>query len=270
MLLLSALASGLPGRASGASFPLPDLTQTAYPGELPRGKILCGPVAASNSLMWLAANGYPALAELELGREKAQLRMIRELASDGGMRTWKVGYTSAFRFLRGVDRYLVSRGVRRKRLKAQGWKFFQREFSTGVDRPEPDWIRRGVREGSTAWLLIVWYRRGKEPDLFESFAGHYVTVAGYGVDRQGRPAPDTLIIHDPSDRAGTAASKQFVKLRRLKKGRLRDWKRPVDAEGYYSVEGEMKIKEGAELGVIQAAFVLELEPAGRMDGPTGR
>ena len=48
------------------------------------GVMYCGPVAASNALIWLALNGYPRLAPSESdptqSQRKQQIKVIRELA----------------------------------------------------------------------------------------------------------------------------------------------------------------------------------------------
>src|SRR5262249_51732734 len=94
--------------------------------------------------------------------------------------------------------------------------------------------------------------------------GHYVTVVGYGVDRAGNTDPGILIVHDPSSRAGNEPSNQYVKLRELHSGQLikkPTWKRegyPRPAAGLFSVEGEMKIKNIADVGIIEGAYRLKM------------
>ena len=89
-------------------------------------------------------------------------------------------------------------------------------------------------------------------------------MVGYGRDRLGNADPQILIIHDSSDRSGTTFSNQYVRLEKLESGRLIKMPEtdiqgyPRNAKGLYKLVGEMKIKQGADVGIMQGAIVLDL------------
>ena len=65
-----------------------DLTQTDPNGGLPNGgKSHCGPVAVSNSLLWLADNGFGNLGPTLADRRRAQFEIARVLGSKDYMNT---------------------------------------------------------------------------------------------------------------------------------------------------------------------------------------
>ena len=65
-----------------------DMTQTDPAARLPNGgRAHCGPVSVSNSLMWLAENGFDKLVTSLPDRRKAQFELARTLGSKKYMNT---------------------------------------------------------------------------------------------------------------------------------------------------------------------------------------
>jgi len=61
---------------------IPDMTQTDPAAKLPNGgRSHCGPVAVSNSLMWLAGNGFENLSPNLQDRRKAHFEIARSLST---------------------------------------------------------------------------------------------------------------------------------------------------------------------------------------------
>jgi hypothetical protein len=121
------------------------------------------------------------------------------------------------------------------------------------------WIRNGLSGSAAVWLKIGWYRQ--VAGEWRKFAGHWVTLVGYGVDERGRPAPDVFIVHDPAPRSGERLSNDHVKLLPLESGTLRSLsgRRTISSTGFFRLGGGLKIKDGADLGVLDAAVVLQMK-----------
>lgn len=236
----------------------PDLMQSTPAAALPEGGLsYCGPVAVSNSFVWLAHNGYPKLGLLggadSVPRQGRLARKLGEYMSSGNG-------TSPSAFLVGLSRFVLDRGYSIESLKYEGWEDHPNEFSKGVLKPNLNWIKTGLDRNAAVWLMIGWYNYSKKQDEYTPCAQHWVTVVGFGQDKQGKKDPNILIVHDPAPRSGPIKSHDYVKMELIKHGTFTDGcgRKELSAVGWYKMSGDLKIKKGAEYGVLDGAVVLRL------------
>jgi len=239
---------------------VPDLTQTDPELELPGGgNSYCGPVAVSNSLMWLAHAGCGRLLPPGDDPKAQQLELVRRLSSRRFMSTSPIGGTGAPGILKGLARYLAHAGCQYRSLKYQGWRGHPKRFSTGVRTPQLEWIRAGIQGGGAAWINAGWYRRTRYHDAYRRRGGHWLTVVGVGTNEQGQDDPAVLIVHDPAPYAGTGFANEFIRIKLIESGWLLDGKLSLPAGGYYQLTGGMHVKREGELAIMDAAVVLRVE-----------
>jgi len=241
---------------------VPDLTQTDPNGKLPGGGIFyCAPVAISNSLVWLADNGFDNLMPDIADRTLAQFEMARQLGTRRYMNTSLETGSNTQEVLRGVYRYLIDKGYKNFWIEYQGWCRHPRLFGTRVDIPEVSWIKQGLKGDSVVWLNAGWYRYIPSKKYYYRFGEHWLTLVGYGVDKMGNKNPDILIVHDPAPRAGKKASHTYIKLQRLNSGQLVGTQDglPRLAKGYYLLAGDMRINRRADFAILDGAVVLRMK-----------
>lgn len=249
----------LPQRA----FDTPDLTQTDPDLHVPGGgNSYCGPVAISNSVMWLAAHGYPKLAPAGATPHEQQLQLVRELGSRHYMATSPYSGTGAFGILPGLERYVKDKGYRVKRLQYEGWRGHALAYDVGVRKPDLRWIAAGLRPGGAAWINVGWYKPGPGGQAYHRHGGHWLTVVDAGHDEHGAPDPSVLVLHDPAPYAGTKFENTYVRAEPLDHGWLIDGKNALPAKGYYKIGGGMHIKRAGDDAILDGAIVLELAPPG--------
>ena len=238
----------------------PDMMQSLPEAKLPlHGYTYCGPVAVSNSIIWLSKNGYPALAPAHSEKPSVQgvltLQLARYFRTTGG------NGTSPTMLLNGIDKYVRDKGYKIKSLQYEGWERHPRAFSNGVTVPEIRWIEQGLIGKSAVWLMIGWYRYSPASGTYSPFAQHWVSVVGCGQDRAGKPNPDVLIIHDPAPRNGASVSHDYVTVQRIQKGVFarHSGRQIKSAIGWYKLGGDLKVKKGADCGILDGAVVMKLE-----------
>ncbi len=255
--------SSLPARATKKSEPLPpfftdkvrripDFMQTDPRADLPGGgKQFCAPVSVSNSLVELSAR-FPDLLRRRRGGVLDQRELIVLLSSSRYMNTSVENGTGASGLLRGIDGYLAERSLKPKRLEFQGWRMHPNEYGMGVDVPDLDWIKRGVLGDGAAWLNVGWYNYDLATNEYHRTGGHWVTLTGYD--------GHTLIIRDPSSRAGLSPQSEYVTTTPIRGGTLVGDKKglPRSARGYLRLEGGMHVKKSADYAILDAAVVLQL------------
>jgi len=262
--------AGYQTKSSGEALPpyvekleqIPDLTQTDPNGGLPGGGIFyCAPVAVSNSMVWFADNGFERLMPDITDRKKAQFEIARRLGSKRYMDTSLKTGSDADGVLKGVSRYLISSGYKNFSLEYQGWCRHPRFFSTRVKIPQIDWIKRGLRGDSAVWLNAGWYRYLPAGNQYYRFGEHWLTLAGYGVDRSGRGDDNVLIVHDPAPRAGTEQRHNFIRLQPITSGRLVGKAEGLgrSAVGYYMLAGDMRRHRRADFAILDGAVVLKMK-----------
>jgi hypothetical protein len=238
---------------------IPDMVQTDPMGKFARGgRSYCGPVAASNSLVWLKAGRNEPFHD-----NAAQCKVVNLLASPEYMNTHPVKGVGAVGLIRGVKRFVENDiGDQDFQLSYQGWRSSPKGHFTGVKTPELDWIRSFVGPGKSAWINLGWYRHNKARNEYERIGGHWVTVVGHGADRNGRPNDHVIVIHDPSPRTGKDPH-DFVVLRKLAGGTLtgNGSGLPRPAKGLFLMGGGMHIKSSADVAILDGIVGLDLHPA---------
>lgn len=244
---------------------IPDITQTDPAARFPHGGgHFCGPAAASNSLAWLADQGYRKLVQDVDGRSMSQAELAKLIGSREYMDTTLDNGTSPGDILIGFDKYIRDCGFRYRRLEYQGWRRHPREFSTGVSVPDLNWIKKGLLGDSGVLLNVGWYTYDPQADRYRRLSGHWVTLVGYGVDEHGRHDPNVIVIHDPAPRTGMNFGNEFVRLERIRRGAISGVGMTRSAEGYFIMGGGMHIKNGADYAILDGAIILE------MDGSSGK
>lgn len=274
---LAAATEAAPSPPTPAWPELPDLLQTDPALGVPGGGTShCGPVAVSNSLVWLSQHGYPELLPQapsaaqggsagQTDLHARQLELVRQISAEPFMGTSRWSGTGPAGVLRGLHRYVKRHGYRYARLQYQGWRGHQKAFSTGVRRPELAWIRQALDDGGVAFLHVGWYKPVPRSTVLRRTGGHWVSVVAAGVDEQFHEAPMALVVHDPAPYAGDEPERAFVTARELTEGWLleRGSRQAFSAKGYYSLEGGMRIKDEGELAVLDGVVVLVMDATSR-------
>lgn len=259
-------AADSPRKPIDRSGETPDFCQTDPAGGFPdKGGDFCGPVAVSNSLMYLAKNSFPKLLPAEKTEKEAQIELIHRLASKEYMDTVEKDGTSPPRLMAGVQRLAEDSGYKVIRLEQQGWKEATAQFPQGAEMPSLNWIKDGLSaKGGAVWLNVGWYKADAKTNEYRRIGGHWVTLVGYGKDRDGKEDSLTFMIHDPAPRTGMKPLTQWVRFDPLEKGFLqRDLSTTKvqrrAAKGFFEMKGEMKLKTNADVAILDAAVVLELK-----------
>jgi len=218
---------------------IPDFTQTDITGwHHGYGFEYCGPAAAANSLFWLNGN------------EGSIEQLVKRLASSRYMNTDIRKGSSAIDFLRGIDVMAREMFGDYSSLEYQGWRPISGQFSSGKKIPDTDDLENGITANSAVWLNVGWYRYNWHADVYYRVGGHWVTLVGYD--------GDTLVLHDPSPRAGTAFANEFVQTDKLASGMLvgQSTGLPVPARGYIRLGTGMHIKRNADTAIVDGAVIL--------------
>ena len=230
----------------------PDFLQTDREGGFARGGTqFCAPTAVSNSLMWLAANGYDDLIPSGSGKE-AQIEMIRTLSGPDYMKTSPTGGTDVATVISGIETYVTEAGYSIAELSYEGWRPAPDDALAG-EYPLLEDIQNGIAgDQGAVWLNVGWYRYDEDTDEYTRGGGHWVTVVGY--------AGDDLLIHDPSPSAGAGFRTHRITLEELSSGELKGShpNLPISASGYYEVGGEMVVADGWTC-ILDGAVFLVLE-----------
>ncbi|MBW1989186.1 MAG: hypothetical protein JRI97_06535 [Deltaproteobacteria bacterium] len=248
----------------------PDMVQTDQNARLPaRGMAYCGPVAVSNSLVWLSRHGYAELIPpLDKKRTMTQAQLASLLALEKYMDTSLKHGTSPAELLEGLEKFLADRGFSSASLKYQGWRSVPERFIASKGPPSMDWIKKGLLGDSAVWLNVGWYDLDKETKTFHRRGGHWVTLVGYGKNAAGKPDPFVLAVHDPATRRKPGKDKaprrrhDFVVAEPIASGTLAGKIKPlpVDAAGYYILGGELHVQHDADYALLDGAVVLTLQP----------
>ncbi|MEB2310868.1 MAG: hypothetical protein OZ921_02370 [Sorangiineae bacterium] len=254
-------APALPPGLTARAVDTPDLTQTDAALGLPgNGNSYCGPVAVSNSLMWLAANGYPLLApDGETPREQ-QVELVRLISSQKYMATGPRSGTGPMGLMHGLDRYVRRAGYVVTRLEYEGWRQHPYEFTRHEPHPNLEWIASGLGPRGAAFVHVGWYAPSPHAEAYRRKGGHWLSVVAAGKDEAGSDAPDVLVLHDPAPYQDGGPKSVFARARRIEGGWMLDGKAAFPAKGYYELTGGMALKEAGEVAIIDGAVVLELAP----------
>jgi hypothetical protein len=127
--------------------------------------------------------------------------------------------------------------------------------------PDLDWIKKGLLGDSAVFLNIGWYEHPDQIDSYRRIGGHWVTLVGFGIDENGKPDPDILIVHDPASKAGSTPVNEFVRVERIPEGRLSGVNGIHKAAGFLKVVRGMRIDGKADCAILDGVVVLEMQSA---------
>ncbi len=219
---------------------IPDFLQISVAGILPgNGSQYCAPAAVANSFAWIS------------GRQENIKSIVKTLATAGYMDTSLNNGTDVIGVMNGADRYAKKHMDGYRSMEYYGWRPYPSRLSGHNAPPALDWIIDGARQNAALWLNIGWYEKvGAD---YRRIGGHWATLVGY------QDAGQTLILHDPSPRAGTTFENEYVEISVIDQGSLTGNNRglPVSAAGYISLEKGMHIKTNADLAIIDGAVKME-------------
>ena len=239
----------------------PDFAQTDPALGLPGGgKFYCVPVATANALVWYAKErGYSELLPVKgLSLSDKVAAVARQLGEDRYMSTAPKGGTSHVKFMQGLSSYISDAGYSSTITYRGRWKMPGKYGRIEVGAPDIETIHDQFSSGSAVFLSIGYYKEGDRPGELKRVGGHFVTVVGFGVDRDGNIDRNSVILHDPGDKASAGVEKRYLRLGELRSGRF------VDRRGNETEAGEhLKILDGMNLrdgyiGVIDAVVALDL------------
>jgi hypothetical protein len=254
LLILSVSAFAAPAYFTEKADTVPNICQSCFPKIIQwEGKPHCAPAAVSNSLVWLSQNGYPELQPFH-GDDilTDQAKLVNTLGEV--MNTTKNGGTSPRKVLSGLKKYFEQNKIKYKRLAAVGWRDVPDFVANDNTKVNLDWIKDGVLAKGSTWILIGWCKYElKKRNNCKIYDGHWMTVVGYGKDRSGKTDPDVLIVHDPAERA--ERKNYYPTIAARTNGTIDD---TISGENVLNLQGDVILKPGADLGVIQGAYRLEL------------
>jgi len=270
----------------------PDMSQKDGIGYLPEnGKGYCAPVAVSNAFVWLAENGFPELVPSTGDRKMSQIRVAAFLGESQYMKTDSKKGTGPSRVLRGVSRYITEKGYPYK-LQYQGWRKHPKEFDTGVSTPDLDWVKKELLGKSAVWLNVGWYNYDPANASYNRIGGHWMTLVGFGKDRDNKPNKNMLIIHDPAARTrrtkpthrhilateiqstdsdqkptlnmNTASYHERMSISQTQDGDAEEngIGLPRSAEGFYKLTGQLYIQKKAGFAILDGVVVLAMDKSG--------
>jgi hypothetical protein len=225
----------------------PDLVQTCAAANFYKnGGLYCGPVAVSDSLVWLIKKG---LLPYPYSRPEDQYSLVKKLASDEYLMTEKHKGTGAYSLTAGLDAFLSKLGVENFAIKHSGWRSCKSVFDDPADLT-PEWIKNNISGNRVQWLNIGWYRR--EKDHLYRVGGHWLAVVGY---RDGK-----CYALDPSPRNGE--NKKVHRLTISKAGRIdlrgEPQGLPATSEGMFEIESGMVFKRTADVCLIDSSVSLNI------------
>jgi C-terminal processing protease CtpA/Prc len=238
------------------------LTQTDKKANFPGGgSQFCCLVSIANSLMRLDSNGFQNLVENSGSPFDDQVKLVKLLSSKRYMDTSLTNGTGTTKLMRGVKKYIQDRGYEIAQLEYEGWRKHPQEMQTRFPVPRLSWIKEGILGNGAAWLNAGWYKYNSSKDEYIRIAGHWVTLVGYGKDKNGKLNQNCLILHDPSPRAGKTFSNEYAIVDKIDTGTLvGKWVGlPRSAVGYYKLGGGMHIKNEADVAIIDGAITLKLK-----------
>ncbi len=246
------------------------------------GAKYCGPVAASNALVWLAAHGYPRLLPDASGdtlygglnyatsrTRKAQTDLVHSIMDGGFVKmrpedgTPKGGGTSAFGIAQGVRAYVESKGYQIDELKmAQILTEPSADYPSGMlsNTLSLDAVKKAFADGAMVWLNIGWYARVGDDGLYTRKGGHFVTLVGFGKDASGKVDDSVLVFRDPARNSGHNFPNEFVHVRRLTEGWWNNGQNEKGRQsvGYFAIDG--LFTDPRTIAILSGATILTLKP----------
>jgi len=239
----------------------PDFAQTDPALDLPGGgKFYCVPVATANALVWYAKErGYSDLLPVTgLSLTDKVAAVARVLGEDRYMSTAPKGGTSQAKFMQGLSSYISDAGYSSKLTYRGRWPMPEKFGRIQIGAPDHESIQDQFSDGAAVFLSIGFYEEGDRPGELKRIGGHFVTVVGYGVDKNGKMDRDTVILHDPGDKADKGVEKRYLRLEPMRSGRFINWRGDeIDAGDYLKIADGMDLRKGV-IGVIDAVMALDL------------
>jgi len=239
---------------------IPDLLQIDPEARFEgMGAAFCAPVAVSNSLVWMHRTGLASLLDPADTEKKAQIALVKSLASQNYMNTDVKKGTGPWGVLSGLDHYLKERKVSGYNLLYQGWRPHPKPFHCERLVPDTAWMYDILRQGGGVWLNVGWYTYASEKNQYKRIGGHWLTLVGYGEEEDGKPNPKMLILHDPGPRAGATFANEYVLCRVISSGTLTGDRKglPRPAEGFHKLEGGMHVRRTADCAILDGVVALQ-------------
>ena len=214
------------------SFPHYHQRSSAFGGFEYGGRVYCGPVSVSNSLIRMYNLGHRRILDSSNDPGLDQFRLIKLLGSPEYFNTGNTG-TSPGAICTGLKRFFRDRQVENYEIKYQGWRSVPPEFIEKGDSGIPD-LSTILHSLHETWGVIVnfgWYKYDEENDVYTRNGGHWVTLTGYGHDSKEKNS-SSLIFRDPARRN---KMNSYINIRRINSGTLAgDFNGlPHSAEGFY-------------------------------------
>jgi len=221
------------------------------------GRAFCGPVAISDSLVYLAHHGFPDLLPAGAG-EEAQIALINSLASTHYLGTDEDHGTGSGSVLKGIEKYVVAQGYQCTTLEYEGLAHLGRHEEEFIvaDRPNLDWMKHGILDPHGAvWLDVGWYTRADDGQWKRS-GGHWVPMVGFDA-----ADPNALLIHNPGTRGNGGQpddpAADVEHLQAVDAGTLdTGYGPPVNAAGRYQVAGPGLPMSPDKAAFLEAAIVV--------------
>jgi hypothetical protein len=206
----------------------------------------CGPVAVSNSLMYLIGNTIFQDTFPYLQSKSDQHTLICKIASPQYIGTGRQG-TSPSGICNGVDKFLLDNNHSGATLSYYGWRPVAAKYHKNT-RADLTSIEKIVEKPHTAiWLNFGWYTNQKDSNQYIRTGGHWVTLINF-------LHSDSLaiVVHDPATRR---TGNDTINLTRLSEGFLinKITLLPVCASGYYRFTSK-----SGHYGIIDGFVTLEL------------
>jgi len=229
---------------------IPDYYQrsTRFGGFPNEGSAYCGPVAASNALMWLYRNDYGKIIEKSNNALKDQYELIKLLGSEKYFHTAKDG-TNPNELCLGLKKFFDDAGIKNVKIEYHGWRLMDSQFKSGHSVPDLDIIKNDLRSRNAVLLNYGWYKYDAQKDEYTRTGGHWVNLVGFGHDGN-RENPHALIINDPDMRVQSA---NYIIVRRMESGYLKGSLSglPREAAGFHKFKSSSK-----GVGIIDGAVVI--------------
>ncbi|MCL2689583.1 MAG: hypothetical protein FWE57_07035 [Chitinispirillia bacterium] len=230
---------------------IPDYYQrsTRFGGFPNDGSAYCGPVAASNALMWLYKGDYGKIIEKTGNAVKDQYELIKLLGSDKYFNTANDG-TNPIELSLGLKKFFDNRGIKNVSIEYHGWRSMDSQFKRGDDVPNLDLIKEQLRSHRAAVLLNYgWYKYDAQKNEYTRSGGHWVNLVGFGHDGN-KENPHALIINDPDMRVQAA---NYIVTRRIESGTLKGNLAglPREAAGFHRFKSSSK-----GVGIIDGAVII--------------
>lgn len=206
----------------------------------------CGPVAVSNSLMYLIGADIFQDTFPSLQSKSDQHTLISKIASPQYIGTGQQG-TSPSGICKGVDKFLIDNNYSGATLSYYGWRPVAAKYHKN-SRADLTYIEKMAGKSQAAiWLNFGWYTIQKDSNQYVRTGGHWATLINF-------MHSDTfaIVVHDPATRR---TGNDTINLTRLSEGFLinKITLLPVCASGYYRF-----ISKSGHFGVIDGFITLEM------------